>query len=74
MTLRLGNDAGFFGFFDSGACRWDAGMLAAFDIGIGGGSLLFGPLVARFGYTAAFALAAVAAAVAGPYFLIASRK
>ncbi len=26
------NDAGFFGFFDSGACRWDDGMLAAFDI------------------------------------------
>lgn len=47
-------------------------MLAAFDIGIGGGSILFGPLVARFGYTAAFALAAAAAAVAGPYFLLVS--
>ena len=26
------NDAGFFGFFDSTACKWDAGLLERFDL------------------------------------------
>jgi len=41
-------------------------MLAAFDVGIGLGSLGFGPVVAEFGYEAAFVGSAVLAAAAWP--------
>jgi len=41
-------------------------MLASFDIGIGLGSLGFGPIVARFGYEAAFVASAVLAGAAWP--------
>lgn len=42
--------------------------LAAFDSGIGCGSILFGPVVARLGFAAAFGGAAVLALCALPYF------
>lgn len=41
-------------------------MLASFDIGIGLGSLGFGPIVARYGYEAAFIASALLAATAWP--------
>lgn len=41
-------------------------MLASFDVGIGLGSLLFGPVVARYGFAAAFLGAAACAAAAWP--------
>jgi MFS family permease len=41
-------------------------MLASFDVGIGLGSLGFGPIVSRFGYEAAFVASAVLAASAWP--------
>ncbi len=43
-------------------------MLAAFDIGIGSGSLLLGPLITRFGTRAAFLFAAAVALSAWPLF------
>lgn len=48
--------------------------IAAFDTGIGSGSILFGPVIARAGYAPAFALAAVAALAAWPYFAQARRR
>ena len=42
--------------------------IAAFDTGIGSGSILFGPVIAHAGFAPAFALAAVAALAAWPYF------
>ncbi len=42
--------------------------IAAFDTGIGSGSILFGPVIAHAGFAPAFALAAVAAISAWPYF------
>ena len=42
--------------------------IAAFDTGIGSGSTLFGPVIAHAGYAPAFALAAIAALAAWPYF------
>lgn len=42
--------------------------IAAFDTGIGSGSILFGPVIAQTGFAAAFGLAAVAAIAAWPYF------
>jgi predicted MFS family arabinose efflux permease len=42
--------------------------LAAFDSGIGAGSTAFGPIVARFGFGAAFGAAAGLAILALPYF------
>lgn len=42
--------------------------LAAYDSGIGIGSILFGPVVARLGFTAAFGGAAVFAFLSLPYF------
>lgn len=42
--------------------------IAAFDTGIGSGSILFGPIVAHAGFGYAFAVAAIAALSAWPYF------
>ena len=44
-------------------------MLAAFDTGIGSGSMALGYIIEHSGYTAAWALAAVLAGLALPYFL-----
>jgi MFS family permease len=44
-------------------------MLAAFDTGIGTGSMALGYIIETRGYTAAFSLAAILAAMALPYFL-----
>ena len=49
-------------------------ILAAFDTGIGTGSILIGLLVGRFGFRAAFGFAAALAALAVPYFLWAERR
>lgn len=49
-------------------------ILAAFDTGIGTGSILIGLLVARFGFRAAFGFAAALAALAVPYFLWAEKR
>lgn len=49
-------------------------ILAAFDTGIGTGSIVTGLLVQRFGYSAAFGVAAALAALAAPYFLLADRR
>ena len=51
-----------------------AANIAAFDTGIGSGSILFGPIIAKAGYAPAFALAAVAAIAAWPYFAWARRR
>ncbi len=45
-------------------------MLAAFDTGIGTGSIALGYIIELDGYTMAFALAAAMAALALPYFLL----
>ncbi|MEI6244826.1 MAG: MFS transporter, partial [Acidobacteriota bacterium] len=49
-------------------------MIAAFDTGIGTGSTLLGVVLQRFGYRPAFAGAAMLAALAAPYFLLAERR
>jgi MFS family permease len=49
-------------------------VLFAFDTGIGTGSLATGYLVEKFSYPAAFAVAAVLAGLAAPYFLAAERR
>jgi predicted MFS family arabinose efflux permease len=49
-------------------------ILAAFDTGIGTGSTTVGWLIQRFGFTAAFTVAAALSAVSLPYFLLADRK
>ncbi len=48
-------------------------IIAAFDTGIGTGSLLSGLIIQRYGYGLAFGGAAALAALAIPYFLAASR-
>ena len=48
--------------------------IAAFDTGIGSGSMLFGPVIAQAGYTPAFVLAALAAFASWPYFTWARRR
>ncbi len=48
-------------------------MLASFDVGIGLGSLAFGPIVSRFGYEAAFVGSAVMAASAWPLLSVGMR-
>ena len=48
-------------------------LLAAFDTGIGTGSTTMGWLIQRYGYSTAFGSAAVLAALAIPYFLVADR-
>jgi len=47
---------------------------AAFDTGIGTGSIATGVLVQRFGFGRAFAFAAALAALSLPYFLLAERR
>ena len=49
-------------------------MLAAFDVGIGGGSLAFGPVVERWGHGAAFGGAAVVALSAWPLLGLGLRR
>jgi MFS family permease len=48
-------------------------VLAAFDTGIGAGSIGVGWLIQRFGFGAAFGTAAVLSAIALPYFVLADR-
>jgi MFS family permease len=48
--------------------------IAAFDTGIGSGSILFGPVIAHAGYAPAFALAAIAAISSWPYFSWARKR
>lgn len=50
------------------------GILAAFDTGIGTGSIGVGWLVQHFGFRWAFAAAALLSALAAPYFLFAERR
>jgi MFS family permease len=48
-------------------------ILAAFDTGIGMGSIVLGAVVARYGFRPAFGLAAVIALFAIPFFLLTER-
>jgi MFS family permease len=48
-------------------------ILAAFDTGIGTGSTTMGWIIGKYGFAAAFGLAAALSAVALPYFVIADR-
>ena len=48
-------------------------VLAAFDTGIGTGSTAMGWMIQRFGFSTAFGVAAVIAALALPYFLLVDR-
>jgi len=50
------------------------GILAAFDTGIGTGSVMTGWMVSRYGYPAAFGLAAALSALAIPYFLSVEKR
>jgi MFS family permease len=50
------------------------GIMAAFDTGMGTGSVTFGYVIEATGYATAFAMAAVLAACALPYFLLAERR
>ena len=50
------------------------GILAAFDTGIGTGSIVLGALIERHGFTAAYAVAAALAALALPVFLYAEPR
>jgi len=50
------------------------GILAAFDTGIGTGSVAVGWMADRFGFEAAFGACAVLASLSIPYFLLAERK
>jgi MFS family permease len=49
-------------------------ILAAFDTGIGTGSTTVGWLIERFGFSAAFGVAAALSAISLPYFLTVDRK
>ena len=49
-------------------------MLAAFDMGIGAGASAMGWFIHAYGFRAAFGLAALLAAAALPYFLVAERR
>jgi MFS family permease len=49
-------------------------ILAAFDTGIGSGSIVSGILVGRWGYATAFGAAAALSALSLPYFLFAERR
>ena len=49
-------------------------ILAAFDTGIGTGSIATGWIVHRYGFQAAFAVAATLAAFAIPFFLLMDRR
>ncbi|MGH9346470.1 MAG: MFS transporter [Vicinamibacterales bacterium] len=50
------------------------GILAAFDTGIGTGSIIMGWLIHRVGFNAAYAAAACLAAFSIPYFLFSGRR
>ncbi len=50
------------------------GILAAFDTGIGTGSITMGWIIHRFGFGAAYATAACLAAFSIPYFLFSERR
>jgi MFS family permease len=50
------------------------GILAAFDTGIGTGSIALGWIIAHAGFRAAFGVAAALAALSLPYFLFAERR
>jgi MFS family permease len=50
------------------------GILAAFDTGIGTGSVLTGWLVGHYGFRAAFGTAAVLAALAPVYFVVVEKR
>jgi MFS family permease len=50
------------------------GILAAFDTGIGTGSIAMGWLIYRFGFSAAYGAAACLAAFSIPYFLYSERR
>jgi MFS family permease len=49
-------------------------MIAAFDTGIGTGSIVTGAIVERAGFGTAYAVAAMVASLAVPYFLLAERR
>ena len=49
-------------------------ILAAFDTGIGTGSIVMGGIIERFGFVAAFAVAAALSALSIPYFVWAERR
>ncbi len=49
-------------------------ILAAFDTGIGTGSTTVGWLIQRFGFSTAFAVAAVLSAIALPYFVVVDHR
>ena len=50
------------------------GILAAFDTGIGTGSIATGWIIQRFGYSRAYVASAVLAALAIPFFVFAERR
>jgi predicted MFS family arabinose efflux permease len=50
------------------------GILAAFDTGIGTGSILTGLIIDRFGYSRAYVAAAILAALSIPYFVLAEKR
>ena len=50
------------------------GILAAFDTGIGSGSITLGWIIEHHGFPAAFATAAALAALSLPYFLVSERR
>ena len=49
-------------------------ILAAFDTGIGTGSTTVGWLIERYGFAAAFGVAAALSAIALPYFVVVDRR
>lgn len=49
------------------------GIISALDTGVGSGSIAIGWTIDHYGYSAAFSLAAVLAALAIPYFVVANR-
>ena len=50
------------------------GILAAFDTGIGTGSIATGWIIDHFGYSHAYVAAAVLAALAIPFFVLAEKR
>jgi MFS family permease len=50
------------------------GILAAFDTGIGTGSMTMGWIISHAGFRPAFAVAAALACLAAPYFLVAEKR
>jgi MFS family permease len=50
------------------------GILAAFDTGVGSGSIVLGWIISHAGFRAAFGVAAVLAGLSLPYFLMAEKR